>query len=85
MLIDIVFPPVCQLFRRGVLAIFGPESRTTSSHIGSICDSLEIPHIQTKFRSGFNKKQSAINLHPDPLSLSQVGLSESFIHFFSAV
>ena len=70
---------VCQLFRRGVLAIFGPESRTTSSHIQSICDTLEIPHIQTRFRSRTTKEQYAINLHPDPSSLSQVGLHRQSI------
>ena len=44
-----VFPPVCHLLRTGVAALFGPESGTTSVHIQSICDAMEIPHIETRY------------------------------------
>ena len=40
---------VCHLLRSGVAALFGPQSGTTSSHVQSICDAMEIPHIETRW------------------------------------
>ncbi len=41
---------VCHLLRSGVAALFGPQSGTTSSHVQSICDAMEIPHIETRYK-----------------------------------
>ncbi len=41
--------PVCKALDGGVMALFGPRSGTTSAHVQSICDSLEIPHVETRW------------------------------------
>src|SRR6218665_1326947 len=37
-----VLAPVCSLLSRGVVALFDPSESSISSHIQSICDSLDI-------------------------------------------
>ncbi len=48
LLFPLSFIKVCHLLRSGVAALFGPQSGTTSSHVQSICDAMEIPHIETR-------------------------------------
>ena len=66
----------CHLLEKGVVAIFGPLSKSASEHIRSITDSMEIPFIETRwnYRSqkviGSNSGSGyAFNLHPDITSL----------------
>lgn len=40
---------VCRALSSGVAALFGPRSGGTSSHVQSICDTLEVPHIETRW------------------------------------
>ena len=65
--------PVCHLLKSGVAAIFGPESGTTSSTVQSICDAMEIPHIETRWDIVRKKRRSSINLMPSPKIISKVG------------
>ena len=65
--------PVCHLLKSGVDAIFGPESGTTSSTVQSICDAMEIPHIETRWDIVRKKRRSSINLMPSPKIISKVG------------
>ncbi|XP_064094424.1 glutamate receptor ionotropic, kainate 2-like [Macrobrachium nipponense] len=37
---------ICSLVRSGVAAILGPQSDQTSAHVQSMCDALQIPHIE---------------------------------------
>jgi hypothetical protein len=60
--------------KSGVVAIFGPESGTTSSHVQSICDAMEIPHIETRWDYLTNKDDYSINLYPSPRQISKVSL-----------
>lgn len=55
---------VCGLLRNGVAAIFGPFSGTTSMHVQSICDALEIPHIDTRLELQAQRDDLSINLFP---------------------
>lgn len=41
-------PPVCELVEGGVQAIFGPSDPVLGLHIHSICDALDIPHLETR-------------------------------------
>ena len=65
---------VCKAFRsnKGLAAIFGPQSGTTSSHIQSICDTLEIPHIETRWDYRLIRDDYSVNLYPHPRALGQV-------------
>lgn len=43
----------------------GPPSDTTlSPHVQSICEALDIPHIETRFDVDSGAKEFSINLHP---------------------
>ena len=65
---------VCHSLGQGVAALFGPNSPYTAHHVQSICDSKEIPHIETRwdYRVGPIREQYSINLFPYPPSLSKV-------------
>merc|ERR1719334_1377733 len=39
----------CSITRRGVAAIFGPRSPDCAHHVQSICDALEIPHMEARW------------------------------------
>ncbi|XP_074598842.1 glutamate receptor ionotropic, kainate 2-like [Brevipalpus obovatus] len=61
---------VCGLLREGVASILGPSSSTTSMHVQSICDVLEIPHVETRWDSGLRDYRS-VNLHPKPSMMAK--------------
>ena len=65
---------VCHSLSQGVAALFGPNSPYTAHHVQSICDSKEIPHIETRwdYRVGPIREQYSINLFPYPPALSKV-------------
>ncbi|XP_071747530.1 glutamate receptor ionotropic, kainate 2 isoform X1 [Lepeophtheirus salmonis] len=71
---------VCHLLRTGVAALFGPQSGTTSSHVQSICDAMEIPHIETRWDYRLKNDAYSVNLYPHPKTISKayVDLIESF-------
>ena len=66
---------VCGILRKGVAAIFGPLSKPTSIHVQSICDALDIPHIETRWDFQFERDDLSIpkslNLYPRPQILSR--------------
>lgn len=64
---------VCHLLRGGVAAIFGPQSAHTASHVQSICDTMEIPHLETRWDYRIRRQSCLVNLYPHPTTLSKVG------------
>ena len=52
--------------------LFGPQSSVTSSHVQSICDTLEIPHIETRWDYRMKRDDYSVNLYPHPHALGQV-------------
>lgn len=62
---------VCHLLRTGVAAIFGPQSPQTASHVQSICDTMEIPHLETRWDYRLRRESCLVNLHPHPSMLSR--------------
>lgn len=68
------FVPVCHLLRSGVAAIFGPQSAHTASHVQSICDTMEIPHLETRWDYRLRRESCLVNLYPHPTTLSKVRL-----------
>ena len=65
---------MCHTLSQGVAALFGPTSPFTAHHVQAICDSKEIPHIETRwdYRTGPRREQYSINLFPFPPTLSKV-------------
>ncbi|KAL6264417.1 hypothetical protein P5V15_004526 [Pogonomyrmex californicus] len=66
------FVTVCHLLRGGVAAIFGPQSAHTASHVQSICDTMEIPHLETRWDYRLRRQSCLVNLYPHPTTLSKV-------------
>ena len=49
-----------------------PIAGTTSTHIQSICDAMEIPHIETRWDFMVRRDDYSINLYPNPKVISKV-------------
>lgn len=45
----------CLQVQQGAHAIFGPSDPHLGAHVQSICDALEIPHLEVKNHSHFIK------------------------------
>ncbi|XP_070509681.1 glutamate receptor ionotropic, kainate 2 [Chironomus tepperi] len=62
---------VCKSIENGVTAIFGPPSDSLlGPHIQSICEALDIPHIETRFDIDHGAKEFSINLFPHQKKLN---------------
>lgn len=48
----------------GVQAIFGPSDPILGAHIQSICEALDVPHIEARIDFEPLSKELSINLHP---------------------
>ena len=42
---------MCKALETGVSGLFGPQSGATAAHIQSMCDALELPHVETRWDS----------------------------------
>ncbi|XP_061378515.1 glutamate receptor ionotropic, kainate 2 [Danaus plexippus] len=62
---------VCHLLRSGVAAIFGPQSAPAAAHIQSICDTMELPHLETRWDYRTRRESCLVNLYPHPAALSR--------------
>lgn len=62
-----ILSTACKQIDFGVQAIFGPSDPLLGPHVQSICDALDIPHLETRLdlesRTGARNELS-INLHP---------------------
>ncbi|CAG0921786.1 unnamed protein product [Notodromas monacha] len=63
----------CKLLQSGVAAIFGPTEPQVANHVQSICDAMDIPHVQLTWDNwqAFDHVRQSINLHPHPEVLGQ--------------
>lgn len=75
------FPPLsqssaCDQLALGVGAVFGPSHSSSVSAVQSICNALEVPHIQTRWKhpSVDNRDSFYINLYPEYTSISRAVL-----------
>jgi len=64
---------VCNQASLGVAAIFGPRSSSIASYINSMCNTLEVPHVEARLdaRSGAGHVFS-LNVHPQASQLGRV-------------
>ena len=67
-----MFFPVCKALDSGVAALFGPQSSVTASHVQSICDTLEVPHVETRWDYRVEREDYSLNLYPHPQAVGQV-------------
>lgn len=66
------FSLACDQLSLGVVAIFGPSHSSSSNAVQSICNALEVPHIQVRWKHHpmDNRDTFYANLYPDYSSLS---------------
>ncbi|KAK6305814.1 hypothetical protein J4Q44_G00245940 [Coregonus suidteri] len=64
---------VCDQLALGVAAVFGPSHSSSVSAVQSICNALEVPHIQTRWKhpSVDNRDTFYINLYPEYTAISR--------------
>nr|XP_024214688.1 glutamate receptor ionotropic, kainate 2-like isoform X1 [Halyomorpha halys] len=54
----------CQQVSEGVQAVFGPSHPVLGGHVHSICDALDLPHIEARVDPQEGHRELSINLHP---------------------
>lgn len=54
----------CQQVRHGVHAVFGPSDPLLGAHVHSVCDALDIPHVEARLDLDADVREFSINLHP---------------------
>ncbi|NXK47385.1 GRIK1 protein, partial [Chauna torquata] len=66
----------CDQLALGVAALFGPSHSSSVSAVQSICNALEVPHIQTRWKHPTVDHKDAfyINLYPDYAAISRAVL-----------
>ncbi|XP_046435177.1 glutamate receptor ionotropic, kainate 2-like [Neodiprion fabricii] len=65
---------VCALANTGVAAIFGPSNKVTARHVQSMCDTMEIPHIEARWDSRQIRGNGLLNMYPYSYTLSKIYL-----------
>lgn len=70
---SLLWTSACDQLALGVAALFGPSHSSSVSAVQSICNALEVPHIQTRWKhpSVDNKDLFYINLYPDYTAISR--------------
>ena len=77
----IFFVAACNQASLGVAAIFGPRSPALAGHINSMCNSLEIPHLESRMEPRLDQSNLfSVNLFPETSQLSRAYL-ELLKHF----
>lgn len=54
----------------GIAAMFGPLSSLAAGHVQSLCNALEIPHLQWRWDSRDKRDYFSISLYPNYITLS---------------
>lgn len=54
----------CKQMEFGIQALFGPSDPLLGAHIQSICEALDIPHVEARLDFEPTFKEFSINLHP---------------------
>ncbi|XP_015121885.1 glutamate receptor ionotropic, kainate 2 [Diachasma alloeum] len=62
---------VCSLVHDGIAAIIGPHDKSASAHVQSMCDTMDMPNIITRWDSD-SLRMKAVNLYPHATTLSQI-------------
>ncbi|KAK6645241.1 hypothetical protein RUM43_001517 [Polyplax serrata] len=60
----------CRQLENGIQAIFGPTDPLLGAHIQSICEALDVPHVEARIDFEPAYKKFSINLHPSQQQLN---------------
>ncbi|KAM7133338.1 glutamate receptor ionotropic, kainate 1 [Molossus nigricans] len=66
----------CDQLALGVAALFGPSHSSSVSAVQSICNALQVPHVQTRWKhpQADGRDLFSVNLHPDQAAISRAVL-----------
>lgn len=67
----ICFRIACNQLGLGISALFGPANSYLASHVHSMCDALDLPHIESRLDLETEPKRLSINLYPKQSLLNQ--------------
>ena len=76
---------MCRALSNGIVGIFGPQTSTAAGHVQSICDSMEIPHVESRWDYKLEREGYSINLYPHPQSLGQVTTTDVLLGWIDSV
>jgi len=62
---------ICHQVSYGIQALFGPSDLILGSHVQSLCDALDIPHLEARIDIDNSYKESSLNLHPSQDLMNQ--------------
>jgi len=60
----LIFIAACKQLSRSVQGIFGPSDPLLGAHIQSICEALDVPHLEARVDFEPTFKEFSINLYP---------------------
>ena len=60
------------------MAIFGPAGHLLGSHVQSICDALEVPHLETRLDAAAAPGPFSINVYPPLVQVNRAFLDAIF-------
>ncbi|XP_008481307.1 glutamate receptor ionotropic, kainate 2-like, partial [Diaphorina citri] len=55
---------MCRQLQNGVQALFGPSDALLGPHVQSICEALDVPHMESRLDLELNSKEFSVNLYP---------------------
>lgn len=61
----------CNQLDLGIAALFGPTDSYLASHVHSMCDTMDLPHIESRLDLDTEPKRLSINLYPEQSLLNQ--------------
>ncbi|RWS24662.1 glutamate receptor: ionotropic kainate 3-like protein 2 [Leptotrombidium deliense] len=59
----------CLMVKSGISAVFGPLNEIASLHVRSMCDSMEMPHIEVGWNIEQQIQRHSMNFYPHPKML----------------
>ena len=62
---------ICHQVSHGIQALFGPNDFILGSHVQSLCDALDIPHLEARPDIDNSYKESSLNLQPSQDIMNQ--------------
>ena len=71
-----VLNPVCQKLQDGVAVIFGPMFTESTYSVQSLCEAVQMPHVEARWTAEEKSVPLSINMYP-----YHATLSHAFIDF----
>ena len=68
----------CFQVEHGAQVIFGPSDPQLGAHVQSICDALEIPHLEARLDMDYEYKPFSINVYPPIEMINQAFMDVMF-------